>query len=156
MKRGDIGPAVAVIANLGVIAGIMFLALELQQNNRFLSSQAQFNILQNRAVGTSALAESPESAAFWAKVNRGEDLTDAERLRVRAYATRAILNWEWEYGQYQEGNIGRDKLPLEAWRTSFHGEDPLRQIRSFPDIWEQLRAGLNPDFVVAMETEFAR
>ena len=156
MKKVDIGQALAVLANVGVIAGIVFLALEVQQNNRFLSAQAQFNILQNRAVGTSALAESPESADFWAKVNRGEDLTDSERLSVKAYAIRAILNWEWEYGQYQQGNIGKDRLPLTAWRNAFHGRDPLRHIDAFPEAWEQLRDGLNPDFVQEMEKEIAR
>jgi hypothetical protein len=156
MKKVDIGQVIAVTANMGVIAGIVFLALELQQNNRFLSAQAQFNILQNRSVGTSALAESPESAEFWAKVNRGEELNDSESLRVQAYAIRAILNWEWEYGQYQEGNIGRDKLPLTAWRTAFRGKDPLRQIDVFPDVWDRLRDGLNPDFVLEMEKEITR
>ena len=156
MKRIDFGQLMAILANLGVIAGIVFLALELQQNNRFLSSQAQFNILQNRSVGTSALAESAESAEFWAKVNRGEVLSDAERLRVAAYATRAILNWEWEYGQFLEGNIRKDQLPLTAWRTAFHGQDPMRQITLFPEMWNQMRNGLNPDFVREMELEITR
>jgi hypothetical protein len=44
MKKVDIGQVIAVTANMGVIAGIVFLALELQQNNRFLSAQAQFNL----------------------------------------------------------------------------------------------------------------
>lgn len=153
MKKFDFGQLIAVLANLGVIAGIAFLAFELQQNNRFLSAQAQFNILQNRSLGTSALAESSESAEFWAKVNRGEALSDSDRLRVQAYATRAILNWEWEFGQYRAGNIGRNDLPLAAWRSMFHGRDALRRIDSFPETWALLRDGLNPDFVLEMEND---
>ena len=151
MKKIDLGQSITILANIGVIAGIVFLAVELRQNNRVLSAQAQFNILQNRTSGISALSESTEVANFWTKVNRDEALSDSERLRVKAYAMKAILNWEWEFGQYQAGNIERDDLPLVAWRNAFHGEDVTRRIDSYPAVWTELRDGLNPEFVLLME-----
>jgi hypothetical protein len=153
MKKIDLGQTITIVANVGVIVGIAFLLVELQQNNRLLSSQAQFNLLQNRTNGITSVSESPEVSAFWTMVNRDEALSDSEILRVRAYAMKAILNWEWEFREYQSGNIERDDLPLVAWRNSFHGKDVLRKIDLYPEVWAQLRSGLNPEFVLLMEEE---
>jgi hypothetical protein len=42
MKKIDLGQTVQILANLGVIAGIVFLGIELQQNNALLGAQARF------------------------------------------------------------------------------------------------------------------
>ena len=36
MKKTDLGQAIQVLANVGVIAGIVFLAVETRQNNQLL------------------------------------------------------------------------------------------------------------------------
>ena len=41
MKNIDLGQTIGILANLGVIAGIVFLAVELQQNNKLLGAQAR-------------------------------------------------------------------------------------------------------------------
>ena len=41
MKKIDLGQMITILANVGVIAGIAFLAIELQQNNQLLSAQAR-------------------------------------------------------------------------------------------------------------------
>jgi hypothetical protein len=38
MQKIDFGQSIGILAKLGVIAGIVFLALELQQNNEVLVS----------------------------------------------------------------------------------------------------------------------
>ena len=37
MKKIELGQLIQIVANLGVIAGIVFLAVELRQNNRLYS-----------------------------------------------------------------------------------------------------------------------
>jgi len=39
----DLGQTISVLANVGVIAGIVFLGYELRQNNSLLASQARSN-----------------------------------------------------------------------------------------------------------------
>ena len=41
MKKIDLGQTINILANVGVIAGIVFLAFELQQNNELLGAQIQ-------------------------------------------------------------------------------------------------------------------
>ena len=41
MKNNDLGQAISILANVGEITGIVFLAFELQQNNEALGLQAR-------------------------------------------------------------------------------------------------------------------
>ena len=59
MKKNDVGSAVQILANLGVIAGIAFLALETRQNSEQLAGQARFNYYQTRLQFNKELVEGP-------------------------------------------------------------------------------------------------
>ncbi len=41
MKKIELGQTIAILANVGVIAGILFLAIELRQNNEALGLQSR-------------------------------------------------------------------------------------------------------------------
>jgi hypothetical protein len=45
---GDIEKVIGILANICVIAGIIFLAVELHQNNRLLRAQAPYSLRQYR------------------------------------------------------------------------------------------------------------
>lgn len=46
MKKIDVGQAISLLANIGVIAGIVFLGLELRQNNLLLNAQTRGDTLR--------------------------------------------------------------------------------------------------------------
>ena len=48
MNKIDLGQTITILANVGVIAGIVFLGIELQQNNELLSSQIRSTRVENR------------------------------------------------------------------------------------------------------------
>lgn len=48
MKQIDIGQTISILASIGVIAGIVFLGLELNQNNRLLVADAVSTSLEAR------------------------------------------------------------------------------------------------------------
>ena len=45
----DFGQVIGIIANIGVIAGIVFVAVEVRQNNRLLEAQARYSLRQYRS-----------------------------------------------------------------------------------------------------------
>jgi len=45
----NIGESLGILANIGVIAGIIFLAMELRQNNNLLAAQARYSLRQYRS-----------------------------------------------------------------------------------------------------------
>jgi hypothetical protein len=67
MVPRDFGQTITMLANVGVIAGIVFLAFELCQNNSLLRAQASYNLLQNRIEYRGDIVRDPEFAEFWAQ-----------------------------------------------------------------------------------------
>jgi hypothetical protein len=61
MKKIDLGQALSILANLGVLIGILLLVLELKQNNRFADEQAQYAALQ-QSLRMNELIVQPELA----------------------------------------------------------------------------------------------
>ena len=41
MKKIDLGQTISILANVGVIAGIVFLGFELRQNNALMAADAR-------------------------------------------------------------------------------------------------------------------
>ena len=60
MKRLDLGQSIGILANIGVIAGIVFLGVELRQNNQLLTSQARTTRMEIRKEATNRYLENPD------------------------------------------------------------------------------------------------
>ena len=76
MKKIDLGQTSAVLANIGVSAGVVFLAIEVRQNNTELSAQSRFNYYQNRLDGQRLLMEVDGLATF--RVENFDENSDAQ------------------------------------------------------------------------------
>ena len=61
MKKLDVGQMITILANLGVIAGIVFLAVEIRQNQASLDEQ---NVLNRQASRDAALESFGSSYNF--------------------------------------------------------------------------------------------
>ena len=145
MKKIDLGQTIAIIANIGVIAGIVFLAVELQQNNRLLDAQVSYNLLLSRTESRDETYFNPEFADFRFKVVSGEELSPVEQFRVDAWNTSTLLGFEWEYRQYRSGNLGY--LPLDQWRSF------MNEQRWQTDEWEPNKNLLSEEFIDFVEHE---
>ena len=144
MKKIDVGQVIAILANVGVIAGIAFLAFELKQNNKLLRAQAGYNLLQDRAGFRDDVFRDAELAEFVVRVEGRDTLSAVDERRVRAQIERTILNWQWEYGQYVDGNLAEGELPISAIERTLAGK------RGYPgtlQVWESFKYQLRPDFV---------
>lgn len=145
MKKIDPGQTITILANLGVIAGIFFLAVELQQNNRLLDAQVSYNLLLHRTRGSNEIYFNPEFAAFRFKVESGEELSPVEQFRLNERYASTLLGFEWEYFQYRSGNLGY--LPLDQWRTFMNDQ------RWQAERWEPNKYLLSAEFIEFVERE---
>ena len=66
-----------------------------------------------------------------------------------AAVNNTIVNWEWEYGQVQAGNLSFESLPVSAYRAAFHGQGWQRKMDYAP-LWDRLQSQLDPEFVTFM------
>ena len=108
MKKIDLGQSVSVLANVGVLIGILLLAYELNQNRDMMRSQARnaiadtlVNILYQRAT-------SPYLAEILAKLEAGEQLTAVETIRflemqAAEWRYRENVNYQYRNDLYDEG-----------------------------------------------------
>ena len=144
----DVGETIGLIADIGVIAGIIFLAFELRQNNRLLAAQARYSLRQYRSdIADSIMA--PHVLEATHKYASGEKVTPAERSAALMTALKTIELWEWQHGEYVAGMLARESLPVDAWRVWYHGKGespvPVREI------WESRREIMNHEFVLFFE-----
>ena len=142
----DFGQTVSILANLGVITGIIFLAVEINQNNELLGAQARASRVALRQADTALGIENPQLAAAHYKYSQGEPLTGYEQMLIDHLANFRLVNYQNVYREMREGLIAPDTIPIESWRVDFNRkiEDGVLDLRDF---WERRgRREFDPDF----------
>ena len=144
----EIGQVIGILANVGVISGIVFLAMQVRQTNRLSTAQARYSLRQYRSDIADSLMQPHvlEATHKWA---RGEELTDEERSTGLMVAIKIIELWEWQYGEYSAGMLQMSELPVGAWRLWFHGKGPFPV--PIQEIYALRKDVLNVEFVQFFE-----
>jgi hypothetical protein len=141
MDTDKINRWLTLAANVGVLAGIIFLAMELQQNNEILSAQARRDQLDARSAAGALIIANADLSKITYKVSNGDKLTPYEEYRFGRWAYQVFRNWEWQYDEYLEGTLSEEDLPINGW---------VGQFRRFPmlqTVWGKRKANLSPEFV---------
>ena len=145
MKKIDLGQAVSVLANVGVIAGIVFLAVELRQNNELLETEARRGLMQNRIDSNRVWAADGDLMQLRQKAHNGEPLTDAETWRLQSDFAAVMTAMEWEYEQFQNGRVSY--APVEGWRFVLSRWSYMRPM------WADYRRRFSPEFARFVDEE---
>jgi hypothetical protein len=152
MNTIELGRTVGLLTNIGVLAGIVWLAYELEQNNSLLEAQASHELLQDRLdIRSGVVNGSDEVTEFWVRVSTNAPLTIADELRLTSFVEGVLLRWQYEYSQYADGKLTEAGPPVDAFRATFRGEG-FAGIRIFPEVWQSFQAQLRPEFVEWMQT----
>lgn len=140
----DFGQLAALVANLGVVAGLVFLAMEIRQNNKHLAAQARYSLRQYRSDIADSLML-PHVIGATHKWARNEEVTQEERSTVLMVAIKIVELWEWQFGERAAGLLTQDELPVGAWRLWFYDQGPFPvPVR---EIYEIRKSVLNAEFV---------
>ena len=145
MKKLELNQTISILANVGVIAGIVFLALELRQNNELLETEARRGLMQNRIDSNRAWASDEGLMQLREKAHNGEPLTDAETWRLQADFAAVLTAMEWEYEQYQSGRVAY--APIEGWRFV------LNRWSYMTSMWAEFRPRFSPGFARFVDEE---
>lgn len=133
-----------LVANLAVVAGIIFLAFELRQNNLLLEAQARSTAASFRLSHNDRLME-PDIAAILIKVRSGEALSDVEAYRYERVVHGIFVSLEVAYGDFRAGLISG--LPIVGVRHTFEKNPGMK------DIWDKRRDFYSAEFVRFMEEQ---
>jgi len=122
MKKIDLGQSLTILANLGVIAGIVFLGYELQQNQVIVQAQIR-NEITRMFIDTSRADISSEMVVINLKKQNGAELSDVEQRRVGIWANIWLtlfenLHYHRREGLYQQEEYEAQYRELENWINS--------------------------------------
>lgn len=145
MKNFELGQTISILANVGVIAGIVFLGFELRQNTLATELVAAQGFLDASGSSNRLVAENPHLAAIIARDIEGEELSQAEILQLRNGIHELLRAWEINHWQFERG-----ALDEELWRGySNYVASILSDYDTAEEYWRQ-----RPDFFTPRFNEF--
>jgi hypothetical protein len=126
MKKIDLGQTVNTLANVGVIAGIVFLAMELQQNNELMAADTRATVISMMTEMWSTAIEEEDLGPIFIKDRNDEPLTEVETLRANANWIRALLNADYVFRDAPE------LFPQQVayWKQAYSVYGSLRRLWS--------------------------
>ncbi len=147
MKKIDLGQTVTILANIGLVAGIVFLGVELHQNNELLEAEARATRHQNRSDHTNRLLlENPGLVELIVKADSGESLTQEEQYTLERYLDQALINFQFTFVEYQRGQFDESELEAAAMSSYFNRLPGMHQY------WDEMKGlEFRPAFVQWME-----
>ena len=145
MKKIDIARVTELFANLGVIAGIVFLGFELRQNNELLQAQARRDQVDARTATALLELTNPRINQIRYKSEFGEPLTHEEQYQLFNYASFTFINWEWQYEEYRAGVFELRHLPTQNWIAVVNSNPQWQSV------WQATKGPRSPEFIQFME-----
>ena len=134
-----------LVANIGVVAGIVFLAFEIRVNTDALRSEAAAEYLSDSMELSSDLGRDSETITMIARVNADGWTTEANRLGFIANAQFKAV--EFAYVQWNEGNLDAD-----LWNGNNRATyDFLWDQHWMRELWPWLRGGYSKEFQQHMD-----
>ena len=147
MKKLDLGQTITVLANVGVIAGIVFLAVELRQNTRIGQAQSRAQIASDATDYMQRRAENPQLEEIMIRANDGEELSRLEQQQLFFLLRSIFRRWENTHYQYRQGLYSEEEFAgnAEAWRSSLSN-------RAYQRHWEQNRDSFSRPFASEIDS----
>ena len=140
MMNWETGAAIAEItAAVAVIASLMYLAIQIRQNNELLRSESRQALVTNDLA---SLAANFNNADVFARYVAGQELSAEDQLRLSFMFTLDLRNREFEYFQYVHG-----LLDEQAWLAYRHVVLVNHSTGLGRAWWDEIGRGLvDPEF----------
>ena len=148
-KKFNLGQIVDILANIGVLLGIVFLGLELQQNNELLSAEARFSRIDRGLERYSEVFSNPELASALGKLRAKEELSSTEEILIEAYALRSFRNWESNFEEVKFGTLDESKIQ-NTQRAIVRGDGGVAPI-DWARYWKIYKQRTSNEFIEWME-----
>ena len=112
MKREDLVQSVGVLANVGVLAGIVFLAIEIRQNTSAQFAESRQTVL---TASREEIILTIEDPGLVLALTHSDPLTPEENIRVDGLLSVVLRAREFAWLQYRDGVIDDAQ-----WSTEFN------------------------------------
>ena len=130
MNFDKINKWLSLLGNIGVVFGLIFLVIEIQNNSKTTEAQTRDSVADKLITWQLAISANEFTANAFYKGWTDEELTPAELMAYTQLVQSSLRMWENEWYQYQIGLYSKEEfLPrLERMESSM-------SICSFKRIW---------------------
>jgi hypothetical protein len=137
MKLDSLNRWLMLVANVGVMAGVVFLAVEIGQNQAALDLSNQISILDARALEiqqyndfNNSISQSREMAEIWSTGLAGEELDSIDAQRF----DRLCESYVWLSAAAYERSLALGRNTIADFTVKLRGE-LLRDSPGFRHCW---------------------
>lgn len=143
MKKIELGQSLEIIANVGVLVGIIFLAIEVNQNTAMIEAEMS----QNRAESAMSEAQSLYNSDYLPEIlvalRKGEPITDVQTERIVHWFRSFNRNLDNQLLLYRQGMLGDDVLRSMELAIL----DTIVFTPVTVEIWEQTKNQYSDDYI---------
>jgi hypothetical protein len=108
MNLDSVNRWLTLTANIGVLAGIIFLAYELQQNTVATQLETASNFQNSFSEIEMLISGNREFAELLEKGRIGGNLSTVEQLRLAVFYTNVLRQWQFVHFQYLTDALAED------------------------------------------------
>jgi len=137
------------LAALGVIASLVFVGLEIQQNTAVARATALNDLGTGAREYLLALGTDADVSSVLWRWRQGEELSPVESQQVNYLVMALLRNFENVFMQVSTGVVDEGALLSYAYTNS-----SIAQTDAFRAYWPTARGRFHPDFVAAFEAEY--
>ena len=151
MKKIDLGQTVTIFANIGVIAGIVFLGFEIRQNTMAVKSEASIGVQSQIQSIYNMLLVDPMMDIYMRGMENPADLDPLEAAKLNAFLSTNLAAFQNIYTQVQEGSYD-ESLARGYWQL-------LRNLLEMPgmkEYWATRSYVMSDEFRLFVETDVMR
>lgn len=131
-----------VAANLGVLAGLLLLVVELDQNRDVMRAQTRHDLSTSIVEHLLAIVENPQLASVMRRGDAGEDLSSDEWYQYHVRSRALFRYWENVHYQYRAGLY--DEVEFASHRDAWAAY--LGTSRAPVSVWCEIRGEFSPEF----------
>ncbi len=134
MKKIDLGQAIQALANVGVLAGIIFLAVEVRQNQDSMDEERSLNALVVFSDFRELVSQNEQLSQIWLDGLSGNELAPVEAMRFNFLCN----NYLWAYwSNYQRFESQGDTAALQGSVNSLRRQ--LAESMGLKECWDGLK-----------------
>ena len=151
MKNSQINEWLTLIANLAVVAGIIFLAIEVSQNTAMIEAQMSQGRAETAMDQAESLYNSDHLPEIFLAMEQEQPLTDLQKVRFTAYLRAFNRNQDNLLHQVEQGFLA--ETTLRSIRDAIWAE--LARKTAARDIWENTRISYSGEYVALVDSVIA-
>ena len=142
MKKLDLGQSLGILANVGVLLGILLLVYELSQNRQMIEAQTRTALAEGLSEHFYRISTDEGIADISYRGDAGEPLTDPERVRYQRLTLAQLsyqenVHYQYRIGLYDESEFSAQRA---RWTAAFGA-------KGFVEVWCVVRGAFSPEYV---------